>query len=125
MRAHPPTDAGEGIRLARQSIGLFKPPFGDQPHISSRIGMCWARHHAGEICVQPITVDFFVFESLQHCGSRSLTALERLPIFLKQKQRDGSDAQATAPAVHHCSYFVRVKSALPPPATVTGLDWAF
>src|ERR1035437_9123227 len=69
MRADSPADARQGIRLARQAIGLFEPPLGNQANVASGIGMGRAGHHAGKVCMQPIPVDLLVFKSLQHCGT--------------------------------------------------------
>ncbi len=69
MRADPPADAGQRIRVARQPVCFFKAALGNQAHVASGVGVCRAGHHAGKVGVQPIPVDFFVFESLQHWRS--------------------------------------------------------
>src|SRR5215469_207896 len=64
--AHSSANAGEGIRVAGEPVGFFESSFTNQTDVASGIGMGWARHHAREVCVQPIRINRFVFESLQH-----------------------------------------------------------
>jgi hypothetical protein len=69
MRTHPPADAGQRIGVARNTIGFFEAALSDQADVASGIGVRWARHHAGEVRVEPIPIDLFVFVSLQHEGN--------------------------------------------------------
>src|SRR4029077_14606113 len=69
MRAHSPANAGQRIRLARESVGLFESALGNQANVASGVGVGRAGHHAGEVCVQPIPIDLLVFESFQHSRS--------------------------------------------------------
>src|ERR1700719_3227969 len=71
MRANAPANARQWIRIARQTIGLFESSLRDQTDVASGIGMRRTRHHAGKIRVQPIRVNFLVFESLEHRGTLS------------------------------------------------------
>src|SRR5579884_3702304 len=66
VRANPAADAGQRIGIAREAVGFFEAAFADQRDIAARIRMRRARHHAGEIGVQPISVHPLLFESLQH-----------------------------------------------------------
>ena len=124
MRAHASADAGQRIRIARQPIGLFETSLGNQADVASGVGVGRAGHHAGKVRVQPIRVDFLVFVSFQHCGTATSGSCARRSFGLEGNSQPGSGAQqARSPLVNYFSrYFVRVKSALPPPATVTGLD---
>ena len=82
MRTDSSANAGQRIRIARQAISLFKSSLGNQADVASGIGMRRTRHHAGEVCVQPIRVDLLVFESLQHRGTFSPSRDWNLNAFL-------------------------------------------
>ena len=60
MRAHSSADAGQWIRIARQTVGFFKASFRNQAHIAPSVGVRRAGHHAGKVRVQPIPINLFV-----------------------------------------------------------------
>src|ERR1035437_2926683 len=66
VSANASADARHGIRIARNTIRLFKAPLGDQRHITAGIGMRGTRYHAGEIGVQPFPIDLLVSEAYLH-----------------------------------------------------------
>src|SRR5271163_1911057 len=49
MRADAPADAGQWVRASSRTIGFLEIAFSDKFDIFSRIGVCGAGHHAGEV----------------------------------------------------------------------------
>ena len=74
MSANPATDAGQRIGGAGESIGLFESSFRDQADVAPRIGVSGTRHHAGEVGIQPVPIDLFIFIALQHDANLVLIA---------------------------------------------------
>ena len=109
MSTDSTADAGKRIRLARETIGFFKSSFCYQADVSAGIGMCRASHHAGKVCVQPILVDFFCSEPIQHLLSNVI------PV-------EDNKAKASRSPPPMFVYLDSVKSAPVAPATFTGFD---
>jgi hypothetical protein len=68
MGTHSATDARQRVGIAGELVSFLKSPFRNQGHITSRVGVGRTSHHAGEIGVQPIPVDLFVFVPFQQDG---------------------------------------------------------
>src|ERR1035438_294129 len=68
MSTDPSADAGHGIWLACNAIGLFKLALCNELDIASGIGVRGTGHHAGKVGVQPIPVNLFIDKALQHAG---------------------------------------------------------
>src|SRR5208337_122396 len=66
MSADASADAGHWIGPARIAICLFKLTLCNELNIAAGIGVRGTGHHAGEVGVQPIPVNFLVDKALQH-----------------------------------------------------------
>ena len=95
MRADASANAGQGIGIARQSIGFFEPSFRNQPDVASGVGVRRASHHAGKVGVAANPHRPFVFESLQHDDFRAALSSEKRS---RKKKNGGADARSI-----HCS----------------------
>jgi len=69
MSTNPAADASQWVRVAGKLVRLFKSPFSNERNVPARVGMGWTCHHAGEIGIQPIPVNFLVFEPFQQDGN--------------------------------------------------------
>ena len=70
MSADSAADRSKGIGIARKPVSFFKPAFRDEAYVATRVSVSGARHHAREVGVQPIAIDFFVFVAPQHGSIR-------------------------------------------------------
>jgi hypothetical protein len=69
MSTNPAADARQRIGVAGNLVCVLKSPFSNERNIAARVGVGWTSHHAGEIGIQPIPVDFLVFEPFQQDGN--------------------------------------------------------
>jgi hypothetical protein len=116
MCTNAPADGSQRVRIAGKPVGLFKPSLRDQTDIPAGISVRRAGHHAGEIGVQPVPVNFFVFVSLQH----DWRFVQRLPDPVRERIANGPGTSRP-----QRTNLVKVKFAVVLPATVTGLDCSF
>jgi hypothetical protein len=68
MSANPAADAGQRVGIAGKFISFLESPFSNKGDVASCVGVGRTSHHAGEIGVQPIPVDLFVFVPFQQDG---------------------------------------------------------
>src|ERR1051326_1018667 len=66
MSADAPADARHGIGFTRPTVGLFELPIRNKRDVAPGVGSRRARHHAGEIAIEPVAVDFLVAKSHSH-----------------------------------------------------------
>jgi hypothetical protein len=67
MSTDPSADARQRIRIASETVSFFKPTLCNQTNITPCVRMRRAGHHAWKVRVQPIRIDFFLAEPMQHC----------------------------------------------------------
>ena len=63
MCANASANARHGIGIARKAIRVFELTFRNQRDVAAGIGVCGARHHAGEVGIQPLPIDLLVSET--------------------------------------------------------------
>src|ERR1700740_237714 len=66
MSAYASADAGQGVGIAREAVGFFKPSFRNQRDVPPGIGVGRAGHHAGKVGVQPVPAHRLVLKTLLH-----------------------------------------------------------
>jgi hypothetical protein len=64
MRTHAAADARQRVGIAGKLVCFLKSPFGYERYVTARVGVGGASHHARKVGIQPILVNFLVFEAL-------------------------------------------------------------
>jgi len=119
MSTNPAADARQRVGIAGKLVSFLKSTFRNKRDVTASVSVRRTSHHAGEVGVQPIPVDFFFFEPFQHDGDPQCVRLMESILLEEGEERTWPPAPLF---LNWFPYLLSVKSALLSPATATGLD---